>query len=165
MLASIMELTKSISPDSIAFVGGGQVRFHQSLHFRPRRIENYRFLFVESGCGQFLFANKTLPIDGRTLLMLAPGPRETRYLDTKPVSYTYVEFKSHFRLIDTSFASYPESSPHFHTLVGLLRSIVTNKGLGASLLISAAIELARSHPTPSGSASDYDTRIQHVLEY
>jgi hypothetical protein len=78
MLEPLMALTKPISPDSIVFVGGDQIRFHQSLHFRPRQIENYRFLFVESGCGEFLFADETLPIDGRTLLMLAPGPRDTR---------------------------------------------------------------------------------------
>jgi AraC-like DNA-binding protein len=165
MLGSLIVLTKTFTPDSIAYVGSDQVRFHQSLHFRPRQIENHRFLFVESGCGEFLFADETLSIDGRTLLLLSPGPRETRYRDTEPVSYTYVEFKSHFKLIDTSFVSYAESSPHFQTLVCLLRSIVINKGASAGQLISAAIELARLHPAHSGSAPESDARIQHVLDY
>ncbi|MGZ0163102.1 MAG: hypothetical protein ACKVII_04240 [Planctomycetales bacterium] len=151
-----MTLTKPISPGSVVYVGSAHVRFHQSLHFRPRQIENHRFLYVEEGCGEFLFASETLPIDGHTLLMLAPGPREIHYGSTEPVSYTYVEFESRSKLTEKPYVSYPETSPHFQTLVCLLRSIVFNKGAGADVLISAAIELTQLHPAHPRSVPELD---------
>ena len=159
-----MFLTKTIMPNSIIYVGGAHVRFHQSLHLRPRQIGNYRFLFVESGRGEFFFADESLPVQGRTLLLLSPGMRETRYSDTEPVSYFYIEFKSPDTLMADPFLKCLESSPHFQTIVCLLRSTLRKKGEAVHLL-PAAIELTLHSPGRVGSTRAMDPRIRRVLQF
>ncbi len=157
-------LTKTSMRDSVIYVGGAHIRFHQTLHLRPRRIENHRFLFVESGCGEFAFADETLSIEGRALLLLSPGVRETHYSDAAPVSYFYIEFRIPETLITTPFLKCQESSPHFQTIVALLRSTLIEKDQAVHLL-PAAIELALQGPDSVGSPPGTDPRISRVLRF
>jgi hypothetical protein len=85
MVETVMVLSQTITPasnDSIAYVGDAHIRFERSLHLRPRNVENHRFLFVESGCGEFIVPEETLQLDDRMLLLLSPGVRGIRYHDT-----------------------------------------------------------------------------------
>ncbi len=150
--------------ENVTYVGSAHIRFQKSLQLRPRRIRNYRFLFVESGNGEFIFPKKTLKLVDRTLLLLAPGMREIRYQSGRPVSYLYVEFSTPEELISKSYLECPATSPHFQTLVNLLRSVNQEKGKGVDYLIPAAIELALLHPAPTDSTTT-DPRIQRALNY
>lgn len=150
--------------DEIKFIESAHVRFHQNLHLRPREIENHRFLFVETGHGEFLFPGTKLKIDSRTLLLLSPGLRETRYVETTPVSYLYVEFHAPDNLIATPYREVPQTSAHFQTLVNLLWSIEREKGNLTEYLIPAALELTLRHPTRPTSR-EVDPRIQSTLDY
>ncbi len=164
MSVSCKLLTKTIMPDSIRYVGGAHVRFLQSLHLRPRHIENYRFLFVESGRAKFVFNDESMPIHGRILLLLSPGIRETHYSDTEPVSYFYVEFHASDTLIDEPFRQCHDSSPHYQTIIHLLRSILVEKGEAVHLL-PAAVELALRNMDGADSSSSQDPRIRRVLQF
>ena len=150
--------------ENVSYVGSAHIRFQKSLHLRPRQIENHRFLFVESGRGEFVFPAETLKLVGRTLLLLAPGMREIRYQSGRPVSYLYVEFRTPTELISHPFLEYPATSPHYQTLVNLLRSINQEKGGGVDYLILAAIDLALLHPA-SIDATAPDSRIQRTLNH
>ncbi|MDF1816724.1 MAG: AraC family transcriptional regulator [Verrucomicrobiales bacterium] len=151
-------------PNSNIYVGGAHVRFHQALHLRPRKIGNYRFLFVESGCGEFFFADESLPVHGRTLLLLSPGLREIHYSATEPVSYFYIEFKSPDTLITEPYLKCPGASPHFPTVVYLLQSILRENGETIHL-IPAAIELILRSPQSSNNYGEIDPRISRVLQF
>jgi AraC-like DNA-binding protein len=164
MAVTYILLTKTIMPDSIDYIGGAHVRFHQSLYLRRRLIENYRFLFVESGSGEFVFGDETLAVEERMFLLLSPGIRETRYYATREVSYAYVEFKADALLLNGPYLSHPVSSPHFQTLVWLLRSILKENGAAARLL-PAALELVQLHPAHSESTPAPDDRIRRVLHF
>ncbi|MEC5127249.1 AraC family transcriptional regulator [Verrucomicrobiales bacterium BCK34] len=150
--------------NNVTYLGSAHIRFPKSLQIRPRRIRNHRFLFVESGNGDFIFPEKTLKLVGRTLLLLAPGMREIRYQSGRPVSYLYVEFSTPDELISGPFLECPATSPHFQTLVNLLRSVNQEKGKGVDHLIPAAIELALLHPAPTDRGAT-DPRIQRALNH
>jgi AraC family transcriptional regulator len=170
MAESVMLMSKTImtSPDtSIAYVGGGYIRFERGLHLPPRHVENHRFLYVESGSGEFIIPDETLQLDDRMLLLLSPGVREIRYDDKRPVSYTYIEFSVTRDLVTDPWLQVPESSPHFQTLIGLLHSTLHEDGHGTESVIRAAIDLALRHtaPTPDPSTPTVDGRIRQVLDY
>ena len=163
MAESVMLMSKTImtSPDtSIAYVGGGYIRFERGLHLPPRHVENHRFLYVESGSGEFIIPDETLQLDDRMLLLLSPGVREIRYDDKRPVSYTYIEFSVTRDLVTDPWLQVPESSPHFQTLIGLLHSTLHEDGHGTESVIRAAIDLALRHtaPTPDPSTPTVDGR-------
>ena len=163
MAETLRNLTESIMCDSVSYVGSAHIRFHRALHLRPRPVEHHRFLLVESGRGVFQFTDQSLSIDGRTLLLLSPGRRETRYEATEPVSYLYIEFESERRLIEGAYLNVPTGSRHFATLAGLVRSIVREKG-ALECLLPAAVELALAPPSRSGTLT-IDPRIQRALQY
>ncbi|MDF1739888.1 MAG: AraC family transcriptional regulator [Verrucomicrobiales bacterium] len=150
--------------NNVTYLGSAHIRSPKSLRLRPRQIRNHRFLFVESGNGEFTFPKKTLKLVGRTLLLLAPGMREIRYQSGRPVSYLYVEFSTPDELISEPFLECPATSPHFQTLVNLLRSVNQEKGKGVDQLIPAAIELALLHPAPADRSAT-DPRIQRALNH
>ncbi len=150
--------------EDVTYVGSAHIRFQKSLHLRPRKIGNHRFLFVESGRGEFHFPSKTLKFVDRTLLLLAPGMREIRYQSGRPVSYLYVEFSIPGTLIRHPFLECPATSPHFQTLVNLLRSVNQERGVGVAHLIPAAIDLALLHPASLDSSAP-DSRIQRALNH
>lgn len=153
------------SNNSIAYVGGAQIRFERGLHLPPRLVENYRFLYVESGSGEFIIPDHTLQLDDRMLLLLSPGVREIRYDDRRPVSYSYIEFSVTCDLITEPWLRVPESAPHFQTLIGLLRSTLHEDGDGTESVIRAAIDLTLRHTVPDASTATIDGRIRQVLDY
>jgi len=168
MAETVMLMSKPIMPqshNSIAYVGGAQIRFERGLHLPLRQVENYRFLYVESGSGEFIIPDATMQLDDRVLLLLSPGVREIRYDDKRPVSYTYIEFSVTRDLITDPWLRVPESSPHFQTLIGLLRSTLHEDGHGTESVISAAIDLALRHTGPDPSTATIDGRIRQVLDY
>jgi len=151
--------------NSIAYVGGAQIRFERGLHLPPRQVENYRFLYVESGSGEFIIPDATMQLDDRMLLLLSPGVREIRYNDRRPVSYSYIEFSVTCDLITEPWLRVPESSPHFQTLTGLLRSTLHEDGHGTESFIRAAVDLALRHAAPNASTPTIDGRIRKALDY
>jgi len=168
MAETVILMSKTIMPqfnNSIAYVGGAHIRFERSLYLPPRQVENYRFLYVESGSGEFIIPDDTLQLDDRMLLLLSPGVREIRYDDRRAVSYTYIEFSVARDLITEPWLQVPESSPHFQTLIGLLRSTLHEDGHGTESVIRAAIDLAIRHTAPDPSTATIDGRIRQVLDY
>ncbi len=163
---TLMSKTIMTAPDdTIAYVGGAHIRFERGLHLPPRNVENHRFLYVESGSGEFILPDERLQLDNRMLLLLSPGIREIRYDDKRPVSYTYIEFKVTRDLITEPWLRVPETSQHFQTLIGLLRSTLHEDGRGVELIIRAAIDLALRHTVPDASGPTVDDRIRQVLDY
>jgi len=150
--------------DSVKYVGSDHIRSVKSLHLRRRCIENYRFLLVESGEGEFVFPRSSYPVRGRSLLLLAPGERETRYRTGETVSYLYIEFYSDAALIGDAYHECPPASPHFQTVVEILWSVFREKGKGMDTLIAAAVDLALL-PSGSRGRNSYDERIQRGLKY
>jgi AraC family transcriptional regulator len=168
MTESVMLMSKTIMPSShdfIAYIGGAHIRFECGLHLPARSVENHRFLFVESGCGEFIIPDEALQLDDRMLLLLSPGIREIRYHDTRPVSYIYIEFSVTRNLITEPWLRVPESSPHFQTLIGLLRSTVHEDGHGTESVIIAAIDLVLRHAALDPSKATIDGRIRQALDH
>ena len=168
MAETVMVMSKTIMPqsnNSIAYVGGAQIRFERGLHLPPRKVENYRFLYIESGSGEFIIPDDTLQLDDRMLLLLSPSVREIRYDDKRAVSYTYIEFSVTPDLISDPWLRVPESSPHFQTLIGLLRSTLHEDGRGVESIIRAAIDLTLRHAGPNASTPTIDGRIRKALDY
>ncbi|NBS33492.1 MAG: AraC family transcriptional regulator [Planctomycetia bacterium] len=168
MAETVMVMSKTImtAPDDlIAYVGGAHIRFERGLHLPPRNVENHRFLYVESGNGEFIIPDGRLQLDDRVLLLLSPGVREIRYDDRRPVSYTYIEFSVTRNLITKPWLPVPESSPHFRTLIGLLRSTLHEDGDGTESVIRAAIDLTLRHTSPDAAGPTVDDRIRKALDY
>jgi AraC family transcriptional regulator len=168
MAETVMVMSKTIMPqsnNSIAYVGGAQIRFERGLHLPPRQVENYRFLYIESGSGEFIIPDDTLQLDDRMLLLLSPGVREIQYDDKRQVSYSYIEFSVTRDLITEPWLRVPETSPHFQTLIGLLRSTLHEDGDGTESVIRAAIDLTLRHTVPDASTATIDGRIRQVLDY
>lgn len=162
MAKPFIDLTKAIMSLGVTYVGGAQIRSPKSLHLRPRRIENFRFLYLESGQGEFRFPGETLSIAGGTLLLLAPGRRETLYKGSEPISYLYLEFHASRRLMEGPFLRC-HSTGHFQTILSLMRSVHREKGKDCELLILAAVDLALRQP-PDQSPG-VDSRVQRALQY
>ncbi|MDA1166413.1 MAG: AraC family transcriptional regulator [Planctomycetota bacterium] len=161
-------MSKTIMPSShdfIAYVGGAQIRFERGLHLPPRNVENHRFLYVESGSGEFIIPDERLQLGDRMLLLLSPGVREIRYDDKRPVSYTYIEFSVTRDLITEPWFRVPETSPHFQTVIGLLRSALHEDGREVESIILAAIDLTLRHTVADASTPAVDRRIRDVLDY
>ena len=166
MAETVMVMSKTIMTafnDAITYIGGAQIRFERGLHLPSRHIKNHRYLYVESGSGEFLIPDARMPLKKHMLLLLSPGVREIRYDDQRPVSYTYIEFSLTRDLMTTAWLQVPETSPHFQTLIGLLRSTLHEDGRGVESIIRAAIDLTLRHTVPD--ASIVDSRIQDVLDY
>ena len=84
MAETVMVMSKTImttSDDTIAYFGGAHILFKRGLHLPPRNVENHRFLYVESGSGEFIIPDERLHLSDRMLLLLSPGVREIRYDD------------------------------------------------------------------------------------
>ena len=168
MAETVMVMSKTImttSDDTIAYFGGAHILFKRGLHLPPRNVENHRFLYVESGSGEFIIPDERLQLSDRMLLLLSPGVREIRYDDRRPVSYTYIEFSVTRDLITEPWLHVPESSPHFQTLIGLLRSTLHEDGDGTESVIRAAIDLTLRHTVADASTPAIDRRIRDVLDY
>ncbi|WP_339727829.1 helix-turn-helix domain-containing protein [uncultured Gimesia sp.] len=127
--------------DSLRYIASNQVRFHQELHLRPRRINHYRFLFVESGCGEFQISGEEFAVQSSWLGLLSPGLRENRYSKRKPVSYLFVEFQSSERLTDQRAVEFREQEPQRSALIGLLKTIHVQRGDPDGCLLAAAVRL------------------------
>ncbi len=168
MAETVMLMSKTIMAafdDTITYVGGAHIRFDRGLHLPSRHIENHRYLFVESGSGEFMIPDARKQLSQQMLLLLSPGVREIRYDDQHSVSYTYIEFSLARDLMTAPWLQVPETSPHFQTLIGLLRSILHEDGCGVESIIRAAIDLTLRHTIPDASTSRIDRRIQEVLDY
>ena len=155
MAETVMVMSKTIMRtlgDTIAYVGGAQIRFERGLHLPPRNVEKHR-LYVESGSGEFTVSEERLKLDDRLLLLLSPGVREIQYDDRRPVSYCYIEFSVTCDLISEPWLQVPGSSPHFQTLIGLLRSTLHEDGHATESVIRAAIDLALGHAAPDPSTA------------
>lgn len=162
----VMSKTIMTSPsESIGYIGGAHIRFDRGLHLPPRNVENHRFLYVESGSGEFIIPDETLQLADRMLLLLSPGVREIRYDDRRTVSYSYFEFSVTRDLLTEPWLRVPESSPHFQTLIGLLRSTLHEDSHGTESVIRAAIDLTLRHTVADASTPQVDGRIREVLDY
>ena len=150
------------------YLGSARIRFHKSLHLRRRRIDHHRFLLIESGRGEFRFSDTSLSIDGRHLLLLSPGQRETCYSAAVPVSYLYVEFDvdSDTDLIPGPYHECSADSIHWQTLTAMITSVHRERGIGVDLLLVAAVQLAQLNPTgPRSDRSAIDPRIRKAVTY
>ncbi len=148
------------------YLGSARIRFHKSLHLRRRRIDHHRFLLIESGRGEFRFSDTSLSIDGRHLLLLSPGQRETLYSAARPVSYLYVEFDSNADLITGPYHECSPDSIHWQTLAAIITSVHRERGIGVEHLLVSAIQLAQLNPTgPRSDRSAIDQRIRKALTF
>lgn len=155
-------------PLCATYLGSARIRFHKSLHLRRRRIEHHRFLLIESGRGEFRFSDTSLTIDGRHLILLSPGERETHYSAALPVSYLYVEFDidgdTDADLIPGPYHECSAESIHWQTLTSIVTSVHRERGIGVDQLLLSALQLALLDTT--GQRSDHspiDERIRKAL--
>lgn len=123
------------------YISSNRVRFHQELHLRPRRVNHYRFLFVETGHGEFRISGEEFEVQSNWLGLLSPGLRENRYSDSKPVSYLFVEFQSSERLTDRRAVEFEEQDPQRTALIALLKTIHVQRGDPDGCLLAAAVRL------------------------
>jgi len=150
------------------YLGSARIRFHKELHLRRRKIDHHRFLLIESGRGEFRFSDTSLDIDGRHLLLLTPGERETHYSAAVPGSYLYVEFDvdSDTALVPGPFRECSAESIHWQTLAALITSVHRERCVGVDQLLAAAIQLALLEPASQRSDhSTIDKRIRAALTY
>lgn len=147
---------------SLRYVTSDQIRFHCELSFPPRQIEHYRFLYVESGQGQFRIADNRFEVSAGWLGLLSPGLRENHYVDSEPVSYLFVEFATPERLIRPHFAEFTFSDPQRSALVWLLRTIDHQRSDHDGSLLSAALRLMFPEDRAS-TASQLDPRLADVV--
>ena len=127
--------------DSFQYIASNRVRFHQELHLRPRRISHYRFLYVESGSGEYRIAEESFQVAAGWLGLLAPGVRENRYFGREPVSYLFVEFQAASRLTEQRAVPFPGQEPQRSALVGLLKTIQAEQADAEGCLLAAAVRL------------------------
>ncbi len=146
--------------DLFHYVSSDQVRFHQPIHLRPRRISHYRFLHVESGRGDFRLAGETFEVTPGWLGLLAPGVRENRYHAAERVSYLFVEFASPREVMDQPYLEFKLGDPHRAALLALLKTIHAQRSDPAGCLLSAAVSLLPKH----GAQTDepIDPRLAEV---
>lgn len=150
--------------EPLRYVSSDQVRFHQSLYLPPRRISTYRFLFVESGHGEFRISGKRFDVRPKWLGMLSPGMRENRYFQTQPVSYLYVEFASKTPLTNQVAVEFENRGPHRSALIGLMKSINSDRKDSGGCLLSAAVRLMFPEDQRD-TWKHIDARLVHVLQF
>ncbi|QDT42771.1 HTH-type transcriptional activator Btr [Gimesia alba] len=123
------------------YISSNRVRFHQELHLRPRRIGHHRFLYVETGHGEFRISGEEFQVQPGWLGLLSPGLRENRYSTREPVSYLFVEFQSSERLTDWRAVEFQEQDPQRAALIALLKTIHVQRGDPDGCLLAAAVRL------------------------
>lgn len=125
----------------LRYVASDHVRFHHDLKLPPREIDHYRFLYVESGQGEFRISGHHFEVAAGWLGLLSPGLRENRYYGTEAVSYLFVEFASSKILVDRCATVFQHGDPQRSALIGLLKSIDSCRHDRDGCLLSAAVRL------------------------
>ena len=167
MLESVICLRKMIIPDlpdmpAFRYDASDQVRFHQELYLRRRRISHYRFLWMESGRGEFCIAGMRFKVSSGWLGLLPPGWRENRYLAREPVSYLWVEFAGPGRLLPASAVEMQAGDPQRSALVGLLKTIDLLRQDRDGCLLAAAVRLMLPEPE-NPATTRIDPRLSDAL--
>ena len=144
------------------YIASSRVRFHQELHLRPRRISHYRFLYVESGSGEYRIAEETFQVTSGWLGLLAPGVRENRYFGREPVSYLFVEFQAAARLTKERAVPFPGQEPQRSALIGLLKTIQAEQADAGGCLLAAAVRLMFPE-ADRGEQRRLDDRLRKVV--
>lgn len=147
---------------SYRYIASNQIRFHQFLHLRPRRIAHHRFLYVESGYGEFSISGHKFDIKSNWLGLLAPGLRENCYFDREPVSYLFVEFATARPFTADKALEFEGEDPHRSTLISLLKSINAQRADPDGCFLTAAVRLMfPEQHTPE--ELQVDERLRKVL--
>lgn len=147
---------------SLKYIASDQIRFHCEVSIPARKIEHYRFLYVESGQGRFRIADRHFDIKGGWLGLLAPGWRENHYAEVEPVSYLFVEFSSRSRLLQSHWSEMNSGDPQRSTLIWLMRTIDDQKHDDDGYLLNAAVRLMFPAPA-SKPQSNLDPRLAAVV--
>lgn len=145
------------------YVASDRVQFDYPLQFPPRRIAHHRFLYVESGRGEFRISTSTFPVRSGWLGLLGPGFRESQYFAGEEVSYLFVEFASNKALMPDHCLECHASDPQRTALIWLLKSIASQQADPRGELLAAAVQLVGLEEHNSESTRQIDGRLLEVM--
>ncbi len=108
----------------ITYINATKVVSYGSIPLKKSYVTGYRFVYIKSGEGYFLFPHTQRKVNTGEIYLFAPGYREFYYTDRFSIDYIFVRFECAERLIESPYKLCLECGHQRSLLVELLENII-----------------------------------------